>query len=152
MSKLIARFHVFTLAFLISLTSAEVARAALVNFEATIDAAQETTCAMTSTAQGAATATLNDATGAFNWNITFGNNSPSFNNGMLVIELADGGRIAIRPSGTEPKIKFYMFARHDPAPGGKATADELAKSKFHVHASLEALWAWIQADVASRLA
>lgn len=59
------------------------AHAATVNFSASLDAAQETTCAMTSTAKGAATATLDDASGAFGWSITFGNNSPSFNNGAL---------------------------------------------------------------------
>lgn len=31
---------------------------------------------------------------------------------MLVIELADGTTISIRPSGTEPKIKFYIMAQH----------------------------------------
>jgi phosphomannomutase len=29
---------------------------------------------------------------------------------MLMIDLADGRRVAVRPSGTEPKIKFYLFA------------------------------------------
>src|SRR5581483_9937548 len=29
---------------------------------------------------------------------------------MLMIELEDGRRVAVRPSGTEPKIKFYLFA------------------------------------------
>ena len=29
---------------------------------------------------------------------------------MLMITLADNRRIAVRPSGTEPKIKYYMFA------------------------------------------
>ena len=29
---------------------------------------------------------------------------------MLMIDLADGRRIAVRPSGTEPKIKFYLYA------------------------------------------
>ncbi len=71
---------------------------------------------------------------------------------MLMIELADGGRVAIRPSGTEPKIKFYLFARRSPAPGAKFTPPELAKIKAEVAASLDALWAWIQRDVEARLA
>src|ERR1700745_3149284 len=29
---------------------------------------------------------------------------------MLMFELEDGKRIAVRPSGTEPKIKYYLFA------------------------------------------
>jgi phosphoglucomutase len=31
---------------------------------------------------------------------------------MLVIELTDGTTISVRPSGTEPKIKFYIMAKH----------------------------------------
>ncbi len=30
---------------------------------------------------------------------------------VLRFELADGGRVAVRPSGTEPKIKFYLETR-----------------------------------------
>jgi phosphoglucomutase len=71
---------------------------------------------------------------------------------MLMIELANGGRVAIRPSGTEPKIKFYLFAQRSPAPGEKFSAAELAQIKTEVTASLEALWAWLQRDVAARLA
>jgi phosphoglucomutase len=71
---------------------------------------------------------------------------------MLSIELADGRRVAIRPSGTEPKIKFYMFARRDPAPGAKFSTPELAKIKTDVGASLDALWNWIEKDVDQRLA
>jgi phosphoglucomutase len=33
---------------------------------------------------------------------------------MLMIDLADGRRVAVRPSGTEPKIKFYMYGRRPP--------------------------------------
>src|SRR4030095_11157169 len=59
-------------------------RAATVNFSASIDRAQAaTTCMLPSTAQGAATVTLDDVSGLLSWNITFGNNSPSFNNGLL---------------------------------------------------------------------
>jgi phosphoglucomutase len=71
---------------------------------------------------------------------------------MLSIELADGRRVAIRPSGTEPKIKFYMFARRDPAPGAKFSTEELAHIKADVGASLDGLWNWIQKDVEQRLA
>jgi len=71
---------------------------------------------------------------------------------MLMIELEGGGRVAIRPSGTEPKIKFYMFARRAPAPGAKFTPAELAAIKTEVAASLDALWTWIQKDVEQRLA
>jgi phosphoglucomutase len=71
---------------------------------------------------------------------------------MLMIDLADGRRIAVRPSGTEPKIKFYMYARRSPAAGQSFTREELAPIKAEVKTSLEALWTWIQADVKQRLA
>ena len=70
---------------------------------------------------------------------------------MLMFDLVDGRRIAVRPSGTEPKIKFYMFARRAPEAGKAFTAEELATIKAHVKASLEQLWTWVQADVAQRL-
>ncbi|MEI9896691.1 MAG: hypothetical protein WDN28_23235 [Chthoniobacter sp.] len=71
---------------------------------------------------------------------------------MLMIDLADGRRVAVRPSGTEPKIKFYMFARRAPAAGQSFSPAELAAIKAEVKASLERLWMWVQADVAQRLA
>jgi phosphoglucomutase len=71
---------------------------------------------------------------------------------MLMIDLADGRRIAVRPSGTEPKIKFYMYARRAPAAGHSFTQEELAPIKAEVKTSLEALWTWIQVDVKQRLA
>jgi phosphoglucomutase/phosphomannomutase len=34
---------------------------------------------------------------------------------MVIIDLAaDGNYVAVRPSGTEPKVKFYMFAYEPP--------------------------------------
>jgi phosphoglucomutase len=70
---------------------------------------------------------------------------------MLMIDLADGRRVAVRPSGTEPKIKFYMYARRSPAAGQSFTSAELASIKTEVKASLERLWTWVQADVDQRL-
>jgi phosphoglucomutase len=69
---------------------------------------------------------------------------------MVIFDLADGRRVAVRPSGTEPKIKFYMFARRDPK-GAKFTASELAKTKKETAAALDGLWTWIQTDVKARL-
>jgi phosphoglucomutase len=71
---------------------------------------------------------------------------------MLMFDLADGRRIAVRPSGTEPKIKFYMFARRSPAPGSAFASAELAPVKNEIRASLDRLWSWVQADVDTRLA
>jgi phosphoglucomutase len=62
---------------------------------------------------------------------------------MLFCDLEDGRSFAVRPSGTEPKIKYYLFGKH--APGG-----DLAAAKELVNASLAALWAWIEKDAARR--
>jgi len=70
---------------------------------------------------------------------------------MLIITLADGRRVAVRPSGTEPKIKYYIFARELPA-GGSFSADELAAIKPRVAASLDSLWQALKADATARLA
>ena len=70
---------------------------------------------------------------------------------MLMFDLADGRRIAVRPSGTEPKIKFYLFARRAPATGKSFTGAELATIKADVKAALEQLWTWVQQDVEQRL-
>ena len=65
--------------------------------------------------------------------------------GMIIIELADGRSYAVRPSGTEPKIKFYLFGKD--APG----AADLAASKEKVSSSLEGLWLAIDADAKLRM-
>lgn len=62
---------------------------------------------------------------------------------MLFVDLADGRSFAVRPSGTEPKIKYYLFGKH--APGG-----DLAAHKIAVETSLASLWVWIAADAISR--
>ncbi len=71
---------------------------------------------------------------------------------MIMVDLADGRRFAVRPSGTEPKIKFYMYARQLPPGGRRFEPAELAQVQPAVKASLESLWTWIQADVERRLA
>jgi phosphoglucomutase len=70
---------------------------------------------------------------------------------MLIMELADGRRVAVRPSGTEPKIKFYMFAHRDPEGGRKFTGEELDSIKKEVQSSLDQLWKWLQRDAEQRL-
>ncbi|CAN5727328.1 hypothetical protein BH20VER1_BH20VER1_17240 [soil metagenome] len=69
---------------------------------------------------------------------------------MLIFELEDRTRIAVRGSGTEPKIKYYLFAQRRPE-SGRLSAAELASAKLEVSARLEKLWSWLQQDAAARL-
>ncbi|MGC3971549.1 MAG: hypothetical protein QM775_30660 [Pirellulales bacterium] len=41
---------------------------------------------------------------------------------LLVFHLAGGNRAAVRPSGTEPKIKFYLFGYEPPERSQDASA------------------------------
>jgi phosphoglucomutase len=56
---------------------------------------------------------------------------------MLFVELANGYRFAVRPSGTEPKIKYYLFGK------GANTAE--------VEASLDSLWSSLEKDAYERM-
>ncbi len=69
---------------------------------------------------------------------------------MLIFELEDGTRIAVRPSGTEPKIKYYLFAQRRPQKG-KFDFAELERIKAEVGKKLDLLWDWLQEDAQSRL-
>ena len=70
---------------------------------------------------------------------------------MLIFELTDRTRIAIRGSGTEPKIKYYLFAQQE-AEKGKFTPEQLALVKKSVNGKLNSLWEWLQEDARHRLA
>ena len=70
---------------------------------------------------------------------------------MLMLELEDGTRIAVRPSGTEPKIKYYLFARRRPK-SEKFTDADLDRIKAEVEKHLEDLWKWLRTGAESRLA
>jgi phosphoglucomutase len=70
---------------------------------------------------------------------------------MLMFDLEDGTRIAVRPSGTEPKIKYYLFARRQPE-GEKFAAADLDRIKAAVEKHLEDLWDWLRKGAESRLA
>jgi phosphoglucomutase len=71
---------------------------------------------------------------------------------MLMITLADGRKIAVRPSGTEPKIKYYMFAAKKPAAGCRFPSAALSDAKSQVLAEIDSLWKALDADAKSRLA
>lgn len=64
---------------------------------------------------------------------------------LYFVTLANGYTFAARGSGTEPKMKFYLFARSD-----VKDARELSKVKTKTKASLEALKALIEADAQTR--
>jgi phosphoglucomutase len=64
---------------------------------------------------------------------------------MLVFHMADGSRMIVRGSGTEPKIKFYFHARAD-------AKGDLAAIKEERKAFLDRWWDEVQEDVKKRVA
>ena len=64
---------------------------------------------------------------------------------MLMFDLGEGFRVAVRASGTEPKMKIYFFGKR------KVGANEdLAKAKEELAAELERLWEWTKKDAVQR--
>ena len=68
---------------------------------------------------------------------------------MLIFDLDDKTRIAVRGSGTEPKIKYYLFAQERPG-HSKFSAADLESIKRKVGARLKELWEWLREDAAGR--
>jgi len=64
---------------------------------------------------------------------------------LYLVTLANGYTFAARGSGTEPKMKFYLFARQD-----VSSAEELPAVKGKVRAELDRLKALIEVDAQSR--
>ena len=64
---------------------------------------------------------------------------------LYLVTLANGYSFAARGSGTEPKMKFYLFASDK-----VATAAELPAVKARVRQTLDALNKLIEADAKAR--
>ncbi len=71
---------------------------------------------------------------------------------MIIFTMADGRRCAVRPSGTEPKIKYYIFGLEKPAQGTKFSPAEVTAARGRVQASIDLLWDWLHADALRRAA
>lgn len=70
---------------------------------------------------------------------------------MLWVHLEDGRAFAVRPSGTEPKIKYYLYGKQVPKSGDPFCEEELILAKQQVTTSLATLWTAIENDIESRL-
>ncbi len=68
---------------------------------------------------------------------------------MIFVEMADGRAFAVRPSGTEPKIKFYIYVR--PVAATTIAPEKLVDTKAKARQSFDSLKTWIISDMNSRL-
>ena len=64
---------------------------------------------------------------------------------MLIFDLGEGFRVAVRASGTEPKMKCYFFGKKKVGAG-----EDLAKAKKYLADLLSELWKWTQVDAQKR--
>lgn len=64
---------------------------------------------------------------------------------FMIMRMLNGCSVAIRPSGTEPKLKMYLYVHAEIEEG-----DALAQVKQEANEKLAALKAWLQKDVAER--
>ncbi|MDD2709078.1 MAG: phospho-sugar mutase [Verrucomicrobiae bacterium] len=69
---------------------------------------------------------------------------------LFFVELQNGARYAVRGSGTEPKIKFYLFAHEKPPHGKRFEARELDAVRERTIRFLEELWVAIEKDARRR--
>ena len=64
---------------------------------------------------------------------------------MLIFDLGEGFRVAVRASGTEPKMKCYFFGKRK-----VGAAEDLGRAKQELAGELNELWSWTQADAEKR--
>ena len=64
---------------------------------------------------------------------------------MLIFDLGDGFRLAVRASGTEPKMKCYFFGKRN-----VGANEDLAKAKRELAGEIEKLWEWTRQDAVRR--
>ncbi|QQY09533.1 MAG: phospho-sugar mutase [Candidatus Xiphinematobacter sp.] len=71
---------------------------------------------------------------------------------MIAFETEDHSRVIVRPSGTEPKIKFYLSATCPSSlPSPTEAGDELSARKAELKAHLDAIWEFLSTDAQRRL-
>ena len=64
---------------------------------------------------------------------------------MLIFDLGEGFRVAVRASGTEPKMKCYFFGKRSVRVG-----EDLMRAKKELAGELDELWKWTQTDAQKR--
>jgi phosphoglucomutase len=64
---------------------------------------------------------------------------------MLIFDLGEGFRVAVRASGTEPKMKCYFFGKRN-----VGANEDLAKAKKELAGEIEKLWEWTRQDAVRR--
>lgn len=70
---------------------------------------------------------------------------------MVFFDLEDGRAFAVRPSGTEPKIKYYIYYRPRPGLEGVENPEELESAKAIAQESFDSLKEAIVTDMRARL-